>query len=295
MLKVRELSKLISTYFKAFWDEDERCRCSWLIHGTETGRLSSASNIKGTGLNMQNQVPRYRDVFVADEGCSLIKIDLSQVEARLVAYLSKSPHMIAVFEEGRDIHSMVASMVLGVPINQITKESRERGIGKKCVHSANYLIGPYLFASLIGVSNPEGKRLLERYYGIFQIKDWHSRVEEEIKKTRTLTTPFGRKRRFFDRYGDDLLRAAVAYIPQSTASDHINRAAVRIYPQLPEGASILLQVHDEIVIQAKTSDLLSVVELAKRELSTPIPIDGQDVIIPIDIQAGENWKDGVKI
>ena len=70
---------------------------------------------------MQNQVPRYRDVFVADEGHKLIKIDLSQVEARLVAYLSKSPHMIKVFNEGRDIHSMVASMVLGVTINQITK------------------------------------------------------------------------------------------------------------------------------------------------------------------------------
>ena len=295
MLKVRELSKLISTYFKVFWDEDKRCRCSWLIHGTETGRLSSATNIKGTGLNMQNQVPRYRDVFVADEGHQLIKIDLSQVEARLVAYLSKSPHMIKVFEGGGDIHSMVASMVLGVPINQITKDSRERSIGKKCVHSANYLIGPYLFASLIGVSNPEGKRLLERYYGIFQIKDWHRRVEEEIKKTRTLTTPFGRKRRFFDRYGDDLLRAAVAYIPQSTASDHINRAAVRLYPQLPESSAILLQVHDEIVIQAKEADVEKVIGLAKRELSTPIPIDGRDVVIPIDIQVGGNWKDGVAI
>ena len=217
------------------------------------------------------------------------------MEARLVAYLSKSPHMIKVFDEGRDIHSMVASMVLGVPINQITKESRERSIGKKCVHSANYLIGPYLFASLIGVSNPEGKRLLDRYYTIFQIRDWHRRIEEEIKKSRILTTPFGRKRRFFDRYGDDLLRAAVAYIPQSTASDHINRAAVRIYPQLPESANILLQVHDEIVIQAKTCDVDRVVDLAKRELSTPIPIDGKDVIIPIDIQVGENWKDGVAI
>ena len=186
-------------------------------------------------------------------------------------------------------------MVLGVPINQITKESRERSIGKKCVHSANYLIGPYLFASLIGVSNPEGKRLLERYYGIFQIKDWHRRVEEEIKKTRTLTTPFGRKRRFFDRYGDDLLRAAVAYIPQSTASDHINRAAVRIYPQLPESSAILLQVHDEIVIQAKEADVEKVIGLARRELSTPIPIDGRDVVIPIDIQVGGNWKDGVTI
>ena len=118
---------------------------------------------------------------------------------------------------------------------------------------------------------------------------------EEIKKTRTLTTPFGRKRRFFDRYGDDLLRAAVAYIPQSTASDHINRAAVRIYPQLPESSNILLQVHDEIVIQAKTCDVDRVVDLAKRELSTPIPIDGKDVIIPIDIQVGDNWKDGVAI
>jgi len=290
ILEVRGLRKMISTYLKEFWDHDERCRPSWLVHGTETGRLSSAENIYGTGLNMQNIPEKIRDIFISDPGFILIKVDLSQVEARLVAYLAEDPTMMKVFENGEDIHSKVASMVLSIPLEHIGKNSAERKKGKTCVHAANYLIGVQKFASIIDLPRNEAKKLLGRYYSLFKLGVWHDKIREQIKKTRTLITPFGRKRKFFDILGDNLYRAAIAFIPQSTASDHINRGAVRLEPQLPPRAQILLQIHDELVIQCKIKDQEKVITLIKKELSQPITINGREVVIPVDIGVGTDWK-----
>ena len=80
ILEVRRLKKLLSTYLKQFWDDDGRCRASFRITGAETGRLSSTENIRRTGLQLQNIPKRIRDVFIADDGCELLKVDLSQVE-----------------------------------------------------------------------------------------------------------------------------------------------------------------------------------------------------------------------
>ena len=290
ILEVRGLRKLISTYLKNFWDRDGRCRSSWLVYGTETGRLSSAENIYGTGLNMQNIPGNIRDIFVADDGCVFVKVDLSQVEARLVAYLAQDPTMMKVFEDGEDIHSKVASMVLSIPLKYIGKESAERKKGKTCVHAANYLIGVGKFATIIDLPQSEARILLGRYYSLFKLGIWHDRVRDTIKKSRTLVTPFGRKRQFFDIMGEPLFRSAIAFVPQSTASDHINMGAVRMESQFPPQAKILLQIHDELVIQCKEKDQNKVIDIINKELSQPIHIHGKEVVIPVDIGVGKDWK-----
>jgi len=294
ILEVRGQRKLISTYLKEFWDEDERCRPNWNVYGTETGRLASSENIYGTGLNMQNIPGSIRDIFVADSGCILVKVDLSQVEARLVAYIAEDPTMMNVFEKGEDIHSKVASMVLDIPLERIGKDSEERKKGKTCVHAANYLIGAGKFGTIIGLPMARAKVLLGRYYSLFRLGSWHDKIKAKIKKDRILVTPFGRVRRFFDILGEPLYRSAIAHVPQSTASDHINRGAVRMEGQLPKGAQILLQVHDELVIQCLVKDKDRVIELIKRELSEPIPINGREVVIPVDIGVGYDWKSAGK-
>jgi uracil-DNA glycosylase family 4 len=301
ILNIRGYRKILSTYLKTFWDSDERCRSDFRTWGTVTGRLSSSENIRGTGLNMQNipsgkdgKTDNIMDIFISDEDCYLVMIDLSQVESRLVAYMSQDPSMMKCFEDGQDIHKLVASMVYGVPYNMLTKESPERQKGKKLGHSANYIVGPGTFGVVAGIPMSSAKLLLNRYYTLFHLGEWHQSVKDHLNKSRVITTPLGRKRTFYDRWGDQLFRDAVAYNPQSTACEHINMAAVRIAPKARErwGDKVrwLLQVHDELVYSVHKSVLDEFIPLVREELSKPIKIHGRDVIIPITIQYGKDWK-----
>ena len=181
-------------------------------------------------------------------------------------------------------------MVLSIPLKHIGKESEERKKGKTCVHAANYLIGVGKFATIIDLPQNEARILLGRYYSLFKLGIWHDKVRDTIKKSRTLVTPFGRKRQFFDIMGEPLFRSAIAFVPQSTASDHINMGAVRMESQFPPQTKILLQVHDELVIQCREKDQNKVIDIINKELSQPIHIHGKEVVIPVDIGVGKDWK-----
>lgn len=294
ILDIRRSSKLISTYFQRTWDADGRLRPSWIITGTETGRLSSRKNIRGTGMNMQNQPKKagnFRDIFISDPGCSFVVVDLSQVEARLVAYLAKDYQMMKVFENNEDIHSMVASWVYNKPIEMVGSGTIERVNAKALVHGANYSIGVNTFSEHAGIPKGDAQMLLDKYYASFNIGKWHSEIRDKLQKDRILTTPFGRRRQFYGWWGDDLFRQSYAYIPQSTASDHINMAALRIDVKLPDKGIILMQVHDEIVVQCLDKDVSKVKDIITNELSVPIIINNTKVNIPIDISHGKNWRD----
>ena len=212
---IRGVSKLLSTYVKAPLDKDGRIRCSYVIAGTDTGRLSSRESVFETGTNLQN-IPRselIRSLFIPDPGHLMVNADLSQAEARVVAYLSREERLQTVFEQGGDVHRKNASMIFQKGLSQITEN--ERYIGKMLVHAANYIIGARKFAREVGTTENKAREFLNSYYAQYpRIRRWHDEVQEQLRKTRTLTTPLGRKRMFFGRWGDDMLRAAVAYIPQ---------------------------------------------------------------------------------
>lgn len=301
ILDVRGYRKLLSTYLKDFWDEDERCRCDFRVWGTVTGRLSGNENVRGTGLNMQN-IPAgkedktidIKDIFISDnDDCYLLRVDLAQVESRLVAYMSEDPAMIKCFEDGKNIHKLVGSMVYNIPYQNISKDSIEYDKGKKLGHSANYKVGSLTFAAVAKIAASSAKSLLNRYYTLFQIRNWHDSVKEDLRKNRVMITAMGRRRTFYDRWGDRLFREAIANNPQSTACDHINMAAVRIAPRIRKyGDKIkwLLQVHDELVYNVHKSVLDELVVIIKEELSKPIKINNRDIIIPITVQYGRDWK-----
>ena len=299
ILEVRQLKKLLSTYLKQFWDDDGRCRASFRITGAETGRLSSTENIRRTGLQLQNIPKRIRDVFIADDGCELLKVDLSQVESRLVAYLSQDPIMIKTFEDGKDIHSMVGAMIYGKPYEQCGKGTFERVRGKTGGHASNYRISARKLSQTMEISEREAQTFLDRYYNMFNLNKWHQEIIDELRQSRTLTTPHGRRRVFYDRWPNwkeeqdrkgDLFKSAYANVPQGTACDHINLGGVRIWNRLPSSCDILIQCHDELVIQypIKYRDLVR--KVVEEELSHPIYIHGRELVIPIDIDIGQNWK-----
>lgn len=288
VLSMRGVNKTLSTYLDVKLDDDKRIRCSYLIHGTETGRLSSRQTARGTGTNLQNIPPGdIKRLFRADPGYTLVNADLSQAEARVVAYLANETRLIRVFETGGDIHRKNAANIFGVKEEEVTDEQRQ--LAKKAVHASNYGMGPRTFAKQVGISETEAKRLLNRYFAAYPgIRNWQIGVGSELQRKRSMTTPLGRKRVFFGRWGDSLSKEGYAFVPQSTVADLVNQALIELDQ---EGYEILLQVHDALVVQIRTEALNEGVERIRKALTRPIEIRGKFLTIPVDVKVGMNWED----
>lgn len=288
---IREVRKLLSTYIRADIDADERIRCNYAITGTVTGRLSSREGVLGTGTNLQNipRGPMVRSLFVPDPGFIFVNADLSQAEARVVAYLAEEERLQIIFEQGGDVHKRNASIIFQKNSESVTEEERE--LGKRLVHAANYGIGARKFAKTIGKSEDKARELLNTYFAIYpRIKRWHTTVQEEIRKTRILTTPLGRKRIFFGRWSDDLLREAIAYVPQSTVGDILNLGLSNAFDNMPDQWRFILQNHDAVLFQVpKATPHMLIYKFVQHFFNIPIEINRKTLRIPVDIKVGLDW------
>lgn len=299
VLEIRERQKLLSTYLEVEYDKEEgeeRARTSYLITGTETGRLSSRETVYGTGTNLQN-VPKngIRHIFIPDDGCKFINCDLSQAEVRVVAWLSNEERLIRIFTEGGDIHRKNASNIFRKPIDEVNEE--ERYIAKRVVHASNYGIGPITLSKQAEISVAEAKRLLNAYFAEYpRIKLWQLSVASSLRKSRTMQTPLGRKRTFFNMWNESLLKEAYAYVPQSVVADILNAGLRKVYERYKgTDVKILLQIHDAILIQAPANMVDDVCVEVKKLLEIPIRIGYNDYVIPVDISVGDNWEDLKKV
>ena len=299
IVHIRGQRKLLSTYLEASTDPDGRFRCRYILFGTETGRLASKLSWTDTGGNLQN-VPKgiAREIFIPDEGKMFMSADLSQAELRVVAYLADEKQFIKVFESGGDVHRMVASHMFSKPEDKITKEERE--LGKRIVHASNYGMGAGKLAELSGMSYSEAEEKMNLYHVYYpKIRIWHMAVEAQLKRTRVLTTPMGRKRMFFGRWNKALLRDAYAYVPQSTVADVCLKGMVNLYETMPLQCDLVFNIHDEVVIQMPTEFKDKVImgcELTMKELmikcmSIPIQIGDKVLTIPVGIKTGMNWNE----
>ena len=295
VIDIRELHKLLSTYLEVTYDKEggiERARTSYLITGTETGRLSSRETVYGTGTNMQN-IPKgiVRRIFIPDEGKTFINADLSQAEARVVAWLAQEDRLIRVFTDGGDIHRRNASKIFRKAEGDVTEKERE--IAKRVVHASNYGMGPVTFAKNAGITIAESKRLLNAYFAEFpRIKLWHMSIERELRGSRTLTTPFGRRRTFFNRWDQSLIKEAYAFIPQSTVADLLNMGLRRLYERFNKtDVEMLLQIHDAVLLQVPSMEVEKTAQVVKDILTIPITINHKELVIPVDITVGQNWND----
>lgn len=299
LLEIRQLNTLLDRYLEVEWDDDWRARSSFDVTGTKSGRISARATPWGTGINLQTVPESVRHVFVADDNCQMYYADYSQAEARIVAYLAESDAMIALFNDpARDVHTENAARIFHKGVEDVTPE--ERYLAKRVVHASNYGMGPRKFAMLLAaegrvVSEREVRRLMDAYFDAYpEIKSvfWR-RVEQAIRKNGVLTTPWGRRRVFYGMMGDELLREAYSYIPQSTIADLCNSAVVRVH-QIP-GVELLLAVHDSILIQSSRPDTDGVIADLTKAMDIPIPIGPPltsreyVVHIPIEVAVGRNW------
>ena len=308
VLKVRELRKIIGTYLEAKTHKDDRMRTSYRTSATDTGRISSSKDVFNLGMNLQNVPGDQRDWFIPDKGKVFFDADGSQIEARITAWISKDENYVQGFVEGRDIHTENAVGLFGIHEDEVhTQISGShysyRDVGKRASHAINYKIGPKKLKDLMNEYVPSFEFTMNDANKFIQgFKDlrpgialWWGKISGELKSERTHYNIFGRRRVFLGRSGEDLIRAAVAFFPQSAAADHINRAIIRIEARLRavEGAEILLQVHDSVAGQCYPDSLERVKEIVIEELEEPLPIEfnGVKLIVPADFATGKNWKD----
>jgi len=294
--RLRKIRKVYSTYLTAIVDSDNRLRCSYVLYGTESGRLASKMSRFGSGMNLQN-VPKgiCREIIIPDEGHMFISADLSQAEMRVVAWLANDTVLINTFESGEDVFIMVASIVFDVPLEKVTPEQRE--LAKHISHACNYGMGPMTLSEISGLSFADSKERLNLYHINFpRIRMWQMEIEAKLRKIRILETPMGRRRTFFGRWNNTLIRQAYSYIPQSTVSDVILMGMIEMDRRLPKSCDILLNIHDEVVVQVPieydlASSAYKIDELMVDCMTVPIQINDRILRIPVNTKHGYNWNE----
>lgn len=302
--KVREKRKRASSFLSIKTDHNNKTHFSVTPTKTKTGRSAFGKTILDEGLNMQTQPHELRDIFIPDDPAfEFAYLDLGQAEARVVAYAGGISRMIRAFENNTDLHRLTASLILGIPFDDV-EEYPHRFLGKKCNHAFNYEMGPYKFHDVvnddatdtgISVTRTEAKKLraahLRAYPELRFYWDW---IKNQIKRDRTLVNPLGRKRVFYGRMGADLFREAYSHYAQSTVADVLKTGMVKVADFLTtvdHRARVVLEVHDAVLIQYPKEARHHVIPTCRNLMEIPITVRGEEITIPTDAQYGPNWLD----
>ena len=299
VLDWRQVSKLRNTYvdvLPTLVADDGRLHTTFNPTGSATGRLSSLNP------NLQNIPARtalgreIRKAFVAKEGCLLVAADYSQIELRVLAHMSEDPNLLEAFRSGSDIHVRTAAEVLGIPEELVGPDERFKA--KAVNFGIIYGLSAFGLAKQLGITQRSAKDYIERYFERYSsIRRFIDRTIEETKETGYSRTLFGRCRPVQDLVSRNAMarrfaeRIAVNSPIQGTAADLIKKAMVATDEALLRNrldARLLLQVHDELLIEAPRSEVDSVVELVKREMEAAAELA---VPLVVDAKAGPNWRD----
>jgi len=281
-------------------------RTSYNIAGTTTGRLSSSFSEFGTGTNLQNIEESLRSVFVADPGMKMAYLDAEQGESRVVGAIEGNlfqdwKYLDAC--EGGDLHTTVARLVwpdLPWPRDPLAQRKLaevpyyrhydRRFMCKKIGHGTNYGGKPRTLASQAKVEQSLIEDFQPKYFAAFPAHlRWHAWVEHQLRESGHLITLTGRKRWFFGRRTDDsTLREAIAYDPQGSLADILNRGMLEVWRA--RNCELLMQIHDAILVQYPESREDEVLPLIQSRLRVPITLEGgRDFTIPYGVATGWNW------
>jgi len=307
ILSYRKDTKLISTFIDVPVDEDGRMRTSYNPSGTDTFRISSSKNIFGKGMNLQNipkgkraGIENVRNLFIADPGKVLIKGDLVQAEAMVVAWILTRYGDKVLYDKYKagkfDIHKWSAAPVFGISESEVSKWQRE--VGKIANHAGNYCAGPRVIQSTAtkwdvdGIDYTLAKRIVDTRRSVLPgLERWWSDVERRIRSTRTITTCLGFRRQFFDR-PESCVSVAVAFEPQCIVGTLCNEIFNRLWRASFE---TLLQVHDEVVIQVADdpATIATGISAFRAAARIPLAINAavEPLVIPVEISVGRNWRD----
>ena len=296
ILEYRALAKLNSTYIQGLENyilDDGKIHTIYKQTLTRTGRLSS------TDPNLQN-IPvreemgrKIRKAFVPVNDCFL-SADYSQIELRILAHITECPALIKAFQDGEDIHSKVASDIFGVPMENVTKVMRRTA--KAVIFGIVYGISGFGLGENLNISNKEAEEFIKKYFHLYpEVKVWTEEIVALAKEKGYVTTLFGRKRVLEELTNTNYMirqmgeRMAMNTPIQGTSADVMKMAMINVYNRfIKEGieSKILLQVHDEIIVDCKNSELDKIKKIIKEEMENVYPLS---VPLKVEIDTGINW------
>ncbi len=309
LLALAKLSTMQTQYVRLCPGPDGRIRTTLSVVGTETGRLSSSGSFLEVSTNLQNISkkvamldPLYdaRVCFIPDPGCVFIEADLKQAEVFATAAFCGDDDRLARLHAGEDAHNQTASMMFGVPVDEVNK--RERQIGKLS-HALHYGQGWRGLMEKVNANvditgytldAAEARSAYDTFHALNPlIKPWHDDCERELNAKGYWVNPFGRRRDFFGRKGHGTLKEYIANKPQGTIADHVNNRLNEVYDREGRGHFELnLQVHDSLLLQTEIARAKAVAALVKSVIETTIEINFRQVRIPCEVSMSEvSWAD----
>ncbi len=299
IIEYRELDKLKSVYTDALPHQiaaDGRIHCLLNQTVAATGRLSSSDP------NLQN-IPirtelgrRIRRAFVAEKGNKIISADYSQLELRLLAHITQDEVMLEAFQNGEDIHARTARLVFGAETDAELKEARR--FAKIVNFAIAYAIEPWGLSQRVGISRPEAKKVIQDYYNTYKgVRRYMEEVPLRAREHGYVRSIYGRIRPLQginDRNANirkAAEREAINMPIQGTASDIVKIAMLRVDEEFKrEGidAKLLMQVHDELLVEARADSAERVAEVLKKEMESAVQLD---VPLIVDVGIADNWMD----
>ncbi len=297
ILKYRTCSKLKGTYadgMGGFIRHDGRIHTCFNQTVTATGRLSSTEpNLQNIPIRM-DLGREIRKMFVPKEGCVFVDADYSQIELRLLAHMSGDESLIEAYNEGKDIHASTAAKVFGVPLSEVTPKMRSNA--KAVNFGIIYGMSSFGLGVEINVSRKEAEKYIEQYFNTYpSIKAYLDGLVESARKNGYSETLFGRRRPISDINDKKfLVRSAAERIAmnspiQGTAADIMKIALVNAYAALKKAglkSRILLQVHDELLVETEETELEQVKNILSEEMMNAAKLR---VPLSVSVCAGDNW------
>ncbi len=295
ILEYREVAKLLSTYILPLTDmvdKESRIHTTFTQNVTATGRLSSLNP------NLQN-IPvrteagkRIREGFIAPEGRCFVSADYSQFELRLAAVLSGDDGLTETFNSGVDVHTKTASEVFGVPMSEVTK--RQRRAAKVINFGVLYGMSAKGLAEAAGMNVVEAKEFIDHYFEVRKaIRKYLDDTLAQARNEGYVATFYGRRRptpdvkssNYMIRMGAE--RAAQNMPIQGTEADLMKRAMIKVDKLLPEGAELILQVHDSLIVECETELREEVSEILRKTMEGIAP--ELPISFNVEVTSGNNW------
>jgi DNA polymerase-1 len=299
-LSYRELAKLRSTYVVGLLRElDPKAS---RVHTTLEQTVTATGRLSSRGPNLQN-IPiktesgrQIRSCFIADPGNVLIKADYSQIELRLLAHFCGDENLVTAFREAEDIHRRTAAMIFEVVPEAVTAEMRR--VAKTVNFAVLYGMGSVALSKELGIARPQAQEFIDHYFeALASVKEFMDATVQQARAQGYVTTLLGRRRpmpelRSPDRQMAAYAERAAANTPlQGSAADIVKVAMVRLAKELPEQfpqATLLLQVHDELVLEAPVEQAPQVAALVREAMEQVVELS-----VPLTVEAawGQNWRD----
>ncbi|HEV2834857.1 MAG TPA: DNA polymerase I [Pyrinomonadaceae bacterium] len=299
IIEYRELDKLKSVYTDALPHQiaaDGRIHCQLNQTVAATGRLSSSDpNLQNIPIRSE-MGRRIRRAFVAEKGNKIISADYSQLELRLLAHITQDPVMLEAFQKGEDIHKRTARLVFGARTDEELREARR--FAKIVNFAIAYAIEPWGLSQRVGISRQEAKKVIEDYYNTYKgVRRYMEEVPLRAREHGYVRSIYGRIRPLpgiTDRNANirkAAEREAINMPIQGTASDIVKIAMLHVDEEFKRAgleARLLMQVHDELLVEVPDAEVKKVTEVLKHEMESAVSLD---VPLVADVGVGENWMD----